>query len=121
MLEYFFIMRSLLVVFVLGLAGCSALERSEERGTESRLRQAGFRIVPATPADLAKIPSYKVEGKMRAGRVIYHYADPRRGRLYEGGSEEYERYREITLNTQERRVTNLAQIGPRRTTGPLLW
>ncbi len=118
---YFFPMRSLLLLSLLSVVGCAAVERSEERGTENRLRQAGFKVVPATTAELAKIPPYKVEGKMRAGGVIYRYADPGRGHLYEGGPAEYERYREITLNTQERRVTNLAQIGPRRTTGPLLW
>ena len=114
-------MRTFALLLIFAFGGCAFIDRSEERGVEQRLKQAGFEVVPTTPAELARITPYEVAGKVRAGRVVYRYADPEKGRLYEGGEREYERYRDATLRLQARRVSNLAQIGPRRTTGPLLW
>lgn len=114
-------MRNLLLFAVLTLAGCTAIERSEERGIEYRLKLAGFKVVPAGSQELARMAPYKMEGRMKNGRAVYRYADPERGRFYEGGSREYERYRKIAVDTQIRRVSNLNQIGPRRPTGPLVW
>lgn len=110
---------AVLVVFALG--GCSTFKQSEERGIEYRLRQAGFKAVSASEQQLSKLPPYKMVSQKQEGRMIYRYADPAKGRYYEGGQKEWENYRVIARDTQERRVTNLVQIGPRRPIGPLLW
>lgn len=114
-------MKGLLCFALFALAGCAALDRSEERGVEYRLKLAGFKAVPAGAQELAKITPFKLEAWQKEGRVIYRYADPNKGRIYEGGSREYQQYRDIARDTQERRVSNLNQIGPRRPVGPLLW
>lgn len=111
----------LAVLALYSLSGCALLERSENRGVECRLRQAGFKVTPTEPAAMAYLPPYEVKAGTKAGRIVYQYADPRKGRLYEGGRAEYVRYRDLAIATQERRVTNLTQIGPRRPLGPLLW
>ena len=103
------------------LGGCAALRESEEQGVVDRLKQAGFRPVAVSAEELAQMKPYRLEGKVSQGRIIYRYAETRQGRVFVGGQREYERYRAIEMRTKERRVTNLAQIGPRRTTGPLLW
>jgi hypothetical protein len=109
------------ILVVCSLTSCAVFRQSEDRGIEYRLKQAGFRVATASPTELSHLAPYKLEGRMREGKVIYRYANPARGRVYEGGRKEYERYRQIARATQERRVTNLNQIGPRRPTGPLLW
>lgn len=114
-------MRYLFLFVVLTLAGCAAIDRSEERGIEYRLKLAGFKVVPANPEQLSRMTPYKMEGRVKNGRALYRYADPAKGRFYEGGRREYERYRKIAVDTQIRRVGNLNQIGPRRPTGPLVW
>ena len=111
----------LAVLMVGALGGCSTFRQSEERGIEYRLKQAGFKAVPASEEQLAKLTPYKMVSKTQSGRKIYRYADPAKGRYYEGGQKEWENYRMIAQDTQERRVTNLVQIGPRRPIGPLLW
>lgn len=111
----------LAVLALCGLTSCAVFQESEDRGIERRLRQAGFKVVAASPDEIARLTPYKLEGVMREGRVLYRYPDPAKGRIYEGDRTAYERYRKIAMETQRRRVTNLTQIGPRRPIGPLLW
>lgn len=103
---------SLVVVFTLlaifGFAGCASMESGN---TEQLLSAAGFRSrTPSTPKQqeiFASMPPYKMERRTVNGKVIYTFADQKRGLVFIGGEAEYQRYTQLGLQ-QQISMNNLA-------------
>jgi hypothetical protein len=88
----------LLVVALAGLEGCASMDASN---TESLLSAAGFRTrTPSTPKQQAlysQLAAYKLERRMKNGKVLYTYADKQKGIVYIGGETEYQQYKRLAL------------------------
>jgi hypothetical protein len=88
----------LLVVALAGLEGCASMDASN---TESLLSAAGFRTrTPSTPKQQAlysQLAAYKLERRMKNGKVLYTYADKQKGIAYIGGETEYQQYKRLAL------------------------
>jgi len=73
----------LLVVALAGFEGCASVDASN---TESLLSAAGFRSrTPSTPKQQAlysQLAPYKLERRMKNGKVLYTYADKQKGIVY---------------------------------------
>ena len=75
----------LVVMIVVGMAGCAASQRefevSEANDVESTLRSAGFRLIPSdTPQrieSMRTLPPLAFSRVARDGRDFFVYADPR--------------------------------------------
>lgn len=109
------------------LTGCAAVEQSNIRREESRLAEAGFRVMPADTAHkkaiLASLTPYKIETASKNGLEIYRYADPGKQILYVGGPREYAAYRDILVSDRARAATNLSQTTSSNWSvmGPMVW
>jgi len=107
------------------LGGCAVFQQNEATQTEKWLLQAGFREMKAdTPqklAALSRMTPYKIESKVDRDKVLYRYVNPETARIYIGGPKEFAAYKQIAVSAKARRASNLAQITPLRTTGPLVW
>jgi hypothetical protein len=93
-------------LFVMGFAGCAALQASDTAWTEQELAAAGFEARPAdTPEKLAQLTALTPRTLTRRslnGEVQYVYADPTMCKcLYVGGDLEYQR-----LHWHEEAVTD---------------
>jgi hypothetical protein len=99
---------ALLSALVLVLSGCASLEANN---TEQLLSAAGFRSrTPSTPQQqelFAAMPPYKLQRQVVNGKVLYTYADPKKGLVFIGGEAEYQRYNRLGLQ-QQIAQTNLA-------------
>jgi hypothetical protein len=87
-----------LVVLMAALFGCTSYEAQNK---ETLLSAAGFRTrTPTTAAQQAmfnRMTPYKVERRVRNGKVLYAYADKARNLCYIGGEAEFQRYKQLGL------------------------
>jgi hypothetical protein len=71
------------------------------QNTESLLSAAGFRTeTPSTQAQVARYnrtAPYKLEFNTISGEALYSYADKKKGVVYIGGDEAYQRYSQLVL------------------------
>jgi hypothetical protein len=83
------------------LYGCASYNAQNK---ESLLIAAGFR--PRTPATAKqqvmfnRMEPYRVERRVRNGKVLYAYADKQKNLVYIGGENEYQRYKQLALQKQ---------------------
>ncbi|MGA8656293.1 MAG: hypothetical protein WB586_09100 [Chthoniobacterales bacterium] len=87
----------ILVAFA-AMSGCASMEA---QNTESLLSAAGFRSrTPSTAAQQAmfnRMVPYKLERRVRNGKVLYAYADKRNNVVYIGGENEFQRFKQLGL------------------------
>src|ERR1700722_10525255 len=80
------------------LAGCASWDAQNK---ESLLTAAGFRTrTPTTANQLAmfnRMTPYKVERRIRNGKVLYAFADKQNNVVYLGGENEYQKYKQLAL------------------------
>jgi hypothetical protein len=80
------------------LSGCASYEA---QNTESLLSASGFRIrTPSTAAQQAmcnRMTPYKLERRVRNGKVLYAYDDKAKNVVYIGGETEFQRYKQLGL------------------------
>jgi hypothetical protein len=71
------------------------------QNTESLLSAAGFRTqTPSTQAQLDtynRMAPYRLERNTINGKGLYSYADKKKGVVYIGGDEAYQRYSQLVL------------------------
>jgi hypothetical protein len=81
-----------------GLGGCAAAEKAN---TESLLGAAGFRVrTPETPKQkeiYAQLEDEKLQRATVNGKVFYLYKDEDNGTALVGREEEYQRFRELSI------------------------
>src|ERR1700675_2338671 len=89
---------SIVFVAMAVLYGCASYDAQNK---ESLLTAAGFRArTPSTAAQQAmfnRMVPYKVERRVRNGKVLYAYADPQKNVVYIGGENEYQAYKQLGL------------------------
>jgi hypothetical protein len=87
---------ALALIAMAGLFGCASLAA---HNTESLLSASGFRTqTPSTPTQIAmfnRMVPYRVERRVRAGKLYYTYADKQNNLVYIGGESEYQRYKQL--------------------------
>jgi hypothetical protein len=80
------------------LAGCASWDAQNK---ESLLSAAGFRTrTPSTANQVAmfnRMTPYKIERRVRNGKVLYAYADKQNNVVYLGGENEYQKYKQLAL------------------------
>ena len=80
------------------LVGCASWDAQNK---ESLLSAAGFRTRTPTTANqqamFTRMTPYKVERRIRNGKVLYAYADKQNNVVYLGGENEYQKYRQLAL------------------------
>jgi hypothetical protein len=80
------------------LAGCASWDAQNK---ESLLTAAGFRTrSPSTANQVAmfnRMTPYKIERRIRNGKVLYAYADKQNNVVYLGGENEYQKYKQLAL------------------------
>jgi hypothetical protein len=80
------------------LVGCASWDAQNK---ESLLSAAGFRTRTPTTANqqamFNRMTPYKVERRIRNGKVLYAYADKQNNVVYLGGENEYQKYRQLAL------------------------
>jgi hypothetical protein len=73
----------------------------EIQNKETLLSAAGFRTrTPTTAAQQAmlnRMTPYKLERRIRNGKVLYAYADKEKNVVYIGGEAEFQRYKQLGL------------------------
>jgi hypothetical protein len=83
------------------LACFCACANTEVQNTESLLSTAGFRTqTPSTQAQVAmynRTAPYKLDRNTINGQTLYFYADKKKGVVYIGGDEAYQRYSQLVL------------------------
>jgi hypothetical protein len=86
------------LIMITGFYGCASYDAQSK---ETLLSAAGFRTrTPSTPEQQAmfnRMVPYKVERRVRNGKVLYAYADKQRNVVYIGGESEYQRYKQLGL------------------------
>jgi hypothetical protein len=82
------------VALIACAAGCASTKH-----TENMLSAAGFKVViPDTPAQeqqIKTLPADKLTVAHRQGKIYYVFPDPAHDRLYVGGPQSYQSYRQI--------------------------
>ena len=94
-----------LVVGLLTLSGCAAMDRQQALDTEKLLAAAGFNRLAADSAErqqeLAKLPSLEMVISRQGGKTVYTYADPQTCRcFYVGGPKAYAQYRGLEVSEE---------------------
>jgi len=81
-----------------GFAGCASYDAQNK---ESLLTAAGFRTrTPATAKQQVmfnRMTPYKLERRIRNGKVLYAFADKQQNVVYIGGEREYQQYKQLAL------------------------
>src|SRR5262249_433083 len=84
------------LIMIAGFYGCASYEAQNK---ETLLSAAGFQTrTPSTPEQQAmfnRMVPYKVERRVRNGKVLYAYADKQRNVVYIGGESEYQRHKQL--------------------------
>ena len=97
----FFINSSVNVIVLLVIAAFVGCASYDAQNKESLLVAAGFRTrTPTTTAQVAmfnRMTPYKLERRIRNGKVLYAYADKQQNIVYVGGENEYQRYKQLAL------------------------
>ncbi len=80
------------------LSGCASYDAQNK---ESLLIAAGFRArTPSTAKQQVmfnRMVPYKLERRIRNGKVLYAYADKQQNIVYIGGETEYQQYKQLAL------------------------
>jgi hypothetical protein len=80
------------------LSGCASYDAQNK---ESLLIAAGFRTrTPSTAKQQVmfnRMVPYKLERRIRNGKVLYAYADKQQNIVYIGGETEYQQYKQLAL------------------------
>lgn len=88
----------LLIAAVLTLFACTSLRA---RNTESLLSAAGFTtMTPRTPQQREcynDLPAYTIQRREANGKVVYAFADKKKGILYVGGEPEYQKFKQLAV------------------------
>jgi hypothetical protein len=88
----------LLLVAVATFEGCASLAASNK---ESFLSAAGFRTrTPSTPerqALYSQLAPYRLERRIKNGKVLYTYADKEKGIVYIDGETEYQQFKRLAV------------------------
>ena len=83
---------------IAGYVGCAGYDAQDK---ESLLVAAGFRTrTPTSPTQVAmfnRMTPYKLERRIRNGKVLYAYADKQQNVVYVGGENEYQQYKQLAL------------------------
>ena len=86
------------LLLLAGLAGCASYDAQNK---ESLLIAAGFKTrTPSTAKQQAmfnRMTPYKLERRIRNGKVLYAYADKEKNLVYIGGENEYQQYKQLAL------------------------
>jgi hypothetical protein len=86
------------ILAMAALHGCTSYEAQNK---ETLLSAAGFRTrTPTTAAQQAmfnRMTPYKLERRIRNGKVLYAYADKEKNLVYIGGENEFQRYKQLGL------------------------
>lgn len=89
---------AILLFLLAGLAGCASYDAQNK---ESLLIAAGFKTrTPATDKQQAmfnRMTPYKLERRIRNGKVLYAYADKDKNVVYIGGENEYQQYKQLAV------------------------
>jgi len=100
-LRHIFTGLKIIGAFALLVASFCSCASTEVQNTESLLSAAGFRTqTPSTQAQLAtynRMAQYNLERNTINGSTLYTYADKRKGVVYIGGDEAYQRYRQLAV------------------------
>ena len=102
MRQYSSLLNSPIVAIVLlvmaGFAGCASYDAQNK---ESLLIAAGFRArTPSTATQQAmfsRMTPYKLERRIRNGKVLYAFADKQQNVVYIGGEPEYQQDKQVAL------------------------
>lgn len=86
------------LLVIAGFVGCASYDAQNK---ESLLVAAGFKTrTPTTAAQVAmfnRMTPYKLERRIRNGKVLYAYADKQENVVYVGGENEYQQYKQLAL------------------------
>jgi hypothetical protein len=86
------------LLLLAALAGCASYEAQNK---ESLLVAAGFKTRTPTTANqqamFSRMTPYKLERRIRNGRVLYAFADKSNNVVYIGGEIEYQHYKQLAL------------------------
>lgn len=86
------------LLVIAGFVGCASYDAQNK---ESLLVAAGFKTrTPTTTAQVAmfnRMTPYKLERRIRNGKVLYAYADKQQNVVYIGGENEYQQYKQMAL------------------------
>jgi hypothetical protein len=97
----FFINSPIIAVAFLVVAGFVGCAGYNAQSTESLLSAAGFKArTPSTAKQQAmfnRMTPYKLERRIRNGKVLYAFADKQQNVVYIGGENEYQQYRQLAL------------------------
>jgi hypothetical protein len=95
---------SIIAVVFLAIASFTGCAGYNAQSKESLLSAAGFQTrTPTTPKQVVmfqRMTPYKLERRVRNGKVLYAFADPQQNLVYIGGESEYQKYRQISLQRQ---------------------
>jgi hypothetical protein len=96
-----FINSPIAAIFILLLAGLAGCASYDAQNKESLLIAAGFKTrTPSTDkqqAMFSHMTPYKLERRIRNGKVLYAYADKDKNVAYIGGENEYQQYKKLAL------------------------
>ena len=96
-----FINSPIAAIFILLLAGLAGCASYDAQNKESLLIAAGFKTrTPSTDkqqAMFSRMTPYKLERRIRNGKVLYAYADKDKNVAYIGGENEYQQYKKLAL------------------------
>src|SRR3984893_1092295 len=86
------------ILAMAALHGCTSYEAQNK---ETLLSAAGFRTrTPTTAKQQAMFSSmtpYKLERRIRNGKVLYAYADKQQNLVFIGGENEYQKYKQLAV------------------------
>lgn len=93
-----------IIVAVLMLHGCAALDASKAKDTEQLLSAAGFHLqladTPEKMAHVSELTQHKLVPHEKDGAIIYVYADATSCRcVYAGDEAAYQRYQLLAIQT----------------------
>ena len=96
-----FINSPIAAIFILLLAGLAGCASYDAQNKETLLIAAGCKTrTPSTDkqqAMFSRMTPYKLERRIRNGKVLYAYADKDKNVAYIGGENEYQQYKKLAL------------------------
>lgn len=97
-------MKPAILLIVVLMCGCAAMEKADRDNTERLLAASGFRVLPANSPTRQKalevMSPYKIERKLKGDEVYYSYACPDQNIAYIGNQADYSKYRELELQQE---------------------
>lgn len=94
-----------ILVLVISIAGCAAIQSNKTQEQEQLLSAAGFIMVPATTQaeieNLNTLTPHRVMFSVKDNKPLYWYADPTNCKcVYTGDQEAYQRYEKLLTESQ---------------------